>query len=278
MRFATLFALLFVSTAAAGDYVSVTLLDGRQVDGEVDDQSDANTLWLRISSERVTVASAFSRSSIASVKPLKVEQSYEEAEANHLAQLAAAQPSFSRHGTAPNIGEYPNLIEQHRDPIMGIELKGVAANWDADAEMDGIRVWILPFTKTGYRTNVSGTINATLSTWSRRNRTSSLSRRTTEYWAQTVNPDHQRGGFLQIDLPFKKLHSAYDRRILGEAVLHVRLQVNREGTFHGETTVPLHAFSFTKDKMLLHHGTVDGDGPSLPIDYLRRSELRRSNP
>lgn len=257
--FAILLATLSRPCSLSAEHLNILLDDGRMVSGAVDGRSDASRLWLRISSNNIVVASAFPRAKI--VNTWQIDEP----------ALAKSTQSSRMDLPAPEVFWQPPADSR----VRWIEIQAHPANWDADAEMDGIRLLVFPVNGSGEWVSVGGTIHASLVIWSRG---SNRSTRELERWSRLITAEQGRTPGLSVELPFVNLHSAYDRRVLADAMLDVRFGVPGHGAFSARVPVRLSGYSPVDDETLLRSQSVEGERPTLRGINVRRVFPRRSVP
>ena len=126
--------------AFGGDLVRVQAQDGRICTGEVDAETDENVLWLRLTAPSIVVKCGIRWSMISKVS--HADRQLSAAEFRPVAEkLKSAVPEdiFSpkakdRVGTPDVESNRGKTVPSRR--VQSIRIEAVAANWDADVELD----------------------------------------------------------------------------------------------------------------------------------------------
>jgi hypothetical protein len=261
---ALLVVVLFVG-AGAGE-VSITLIDGRTLVGEVDSHSDARNLWLRRGDATTTIRRSIAWSQIASARvgerPLTVEQL--RAAAN------AAPPPVPRQAataTPPGAGtlrtwRIPGVAAARETRpaavVRSLDVDASLANWDADVEADGLVLSFAALDEFGAAASVDGTLEVELvgerlPPYSRGNAFPTLGR-----WTLAVDSatGETGGGYYRARLDFQAVHPDFQLYLPRYALVHVRLSVPGQGTFDAsQDGLSLRGFTPVRDRVEAAAGT-----------------------
>lgn len=263
--------------AAAQTAVTVLKADGRAVSGLIDARSDLAHLWLRSDAAHsmLVVSVAWDEISAASLEgvPVPVE--------NLAAQLLPLATNRPVSAVLLDAVEMRSDSPPHSQPLQSrpssLQIAACLANWDSDAEPDGIEIHVMSTDRSGYAVPVRGNLQVRLmglrQTSRHRHQPGELSR-----WSQRVSPDHfgppgsAEPPIARYRLPFRSLQPSSDWRIGPEAVVHARLGVYGVGNMEASTTLVLRQFSPLRDELQLATGRRH-----FPIENARvPSDLPRS--
>ena len=240
--------------ARGGEPVTVQARDGRVLTGEVDARTDADLLWLRSTAPSIVMRSAIRWTSV--VKARHGDREFEPAEFRPLAEeLKSELPSdfFSSETPEQEAAREAETVQEPPKPtqkVRSICIDAVAANWDADVELDGLEVRILALAGDGSLVPAAGMLRARLigrnyqrhgepfqeiGRWSKRVRS-------TDY-------DEFRGALYRLD--FRTVHPEFDLKFGSYGMLHVQLGVPGHGTFEASVQVRVRSYSELRDQLEL---------------------------
>ena len=263
-----LFGLVSATVGTADQIATITLHDGRTVRGSIDQRSDQHYLWLRTQHPNLVLVSRFPWSSVLNLKQGALPEGRTNGDshaqenpdqldgANRIPLervTAPAEPSENQLGGEQlTIGLLPMLpppwaVGLHDRPrpnpraVRSLRLEVEVANWDHDAEPDGLRVLVTPLDYHGYTVPVDASIDFQLLTDRQHARGGRHVRRRREdvrleewserMWAQDFGPHG-----AVYELPFRNFTVGTDFEIAPEAVLTARLGVAGSGAFRAKQT------------------------------------------
>lgn len=247
--------LLVLSTAGVKTYateeIRVWVESGRDFSGHVDQRTDDDSLWLRLSSTGIEV-----------IRPIKWERiTKAEYEGNRLiatelkqlaAELKSPSPietSRSSHiegnkivmiGNPDTSTETNDVYSRDSRPVAGpvrtVDFDVQIANWDGDVEPDGLLVRVYPLDAVGAVTPVHGTLSVELTVPRRREfghvphgRGTSVDR--IGRWSRSIRDKDLGASAIVLKLPFQAVHPEFDNDVWSHGFVHLRLVVPGHGVF-----------------------------------------------
>jgi len=247
--------LLILSTAGlkiyAADEIRVWVESGRDFSGQVDQRTDDDSLWVRLSATGIEV-----------IRPIKWERiTQAEREGNRLSvtelkQLAAElkspspiEATRSSHiegnkivmiGNRDTSTETKDILSRDSRPVAGpvrsVDFDVQIDNWDGDVEPDGLFVRVFPLDAYGAVTPVDGTLSVELSVPRRREfghvphgRGTSVDR--VGRWSRSIRDKDLRASGIVLKLPFQAVHPEFDNDVWSHGFVHLRLVVPGHGVF-----------------------------------------------
>lgn len=274
-----LVVLLVLSTAGlrthADDEIRVWVESGRDFSGYVDQRTDDNCLWLRLSATRIEVIRPITWERITGV-----DHDGKRLSATELKQLASElkspsplEASRSRHIEGNRIvmtgrPEASTETSDHQSrashpaagPVRSVDFDAQIANWDGDVEPDGLRVRIYPLDADGVVTPVNGTLSVELITPRRRDfsqvphgRGMSIDR--IGRWSRSIRHKDLGASGIVLKLPFQATHPEFDSDVWNHGFIHLRLVVPGHGVFEDSVDgVRIRQFAPIRDQMQLSTG------------------------
>lgn len=273
----------FDQSVTASAVVEVTKANGAILTGQVDSRSDHRQLWLRNDEERVSLAVSISWDEI----------SRAQVDGNEISRQGLAEQLLPLATTRPVSDVLLDSIElqpaRHTDSIRrgvgervsSLQIAACLANWDADAQPDGVELYVVATNRRGFSVPVRGNLQVQLlglkQTSRHRHRPGELRR-----WSESVQPSHfgpsVSDGSLgaRYRLPFRSLEPTSDWRLGPEAVVHARLGVYGAGSFEATTPIVLRQFSPLRDELQLttgrRHFSAENARPLSPQSYGMRRD------
>lgn len=240
--------------AFGGDLIRAQTKDGRISTGEVDAETDDNLLWLRSTAPSIVVKCGIRWSMISKVS--HADRQLSAAEFRPIAEkLKSAVPAdiFSpkatgRVGTPEVASNRGKKVSSRR--VRSIRIEAVAANWDADVELDGLELRVIPVTADGGVLSVEGMLSVQLigqnygrhgpaypkiGRWNRR--------------VRIADYDDFRGALYR--LPFQTVNPEFDLNFGWSGVVHARLSVSGHGNFEASRDVRVRTASSLRDQLQL---------------------------
>jgi hypothetical protein len=222
---------------AIGSAITVALVDGREVSGEVARESDERMLWLARSEPGLAMTSGFVWKRVArwsglgpAIGPSK--------------EWIEEQPLLAKTKTVEDVPPPATSVTLSVNPSQGRvdSLRAFAelAFWDNDALPDGLLVYVSPLNARGELVAVRGEVELTLYGMFHPRDESSRSAGAPAFpelerigWQ--VRPSDFSQGPAVYRLPFSKTQPDTDLNLAAIGLLHVRLGVNGQGVW--ETSV-----------------------------------------
>lgn len=242
--------------AAAGDLVVVWLTDGRMLAGEVDPRTNDERLWLRSASPTFVIATSAAWKHIKAVNA-NGERLTAEAFAERVDHFRPQQPdadtlpvsarTTGSNVTAPVTRLYlpPNAATR----VAWLDVEARVANWDRDAETDGIEIRILPRNTFGEVISGSGQITATLIASNRRAAHDPDAFPQLGRWSLQADTNDFGPAGAVYRLPFLGEHPEEVVSLEPYGLVEVSFYVAGEGRFTSDATVSLRRFNPIRDDM-----------------------------
>jgi hypothetical protein len=163
--------------------------------------------------------------------------------------------------------------------VRTLQAQGELANFDADADFDGIRIYLQPSDGQGNRPAVEGMVSVELQAQRLGRHGEPTRYETVERWSQAISAADYSAGSAVLQLPFRSFNpNSAEYAPLG--IISVRLGVASVGTFDAVIhDVPLRQLTITgatsvQNRFFLEaphwYGRVQGTSP-LPGRYLPRN-------
>jgi hypothetical protein len=240
--------------------VSVALVEGRTLVGEVDGRSDERHLWLRFGNGATTIRRSIAWSKIAAAREAGAVVG-----AERLRELAAQDRTTFVPPPAPaalNTWRVPpdatRAAAATVATVRSLTIDAYLANWDADVETDGVLLGFAALDDFGAPVPVSGTLEVELIAerlppYSRGNGFPVLAR-----WTRAVTADEAAtaGGLQRARLEFQAQHPDYQLYLPRFALVHARLVVPGQGVFEASLDgVALRGFTPVRDRLEAASGT-----------------------
>jgi hypothetical protein len=237
--------------------VRVILRDEREFIAYVDERSDDELLWLRFSRGMTTLSTGFTWDLVRSVD-VGVDR-YTAAEFRDSAMFFASGQTLHLHRpsseSVPEIGmaASDSPFNRHisvRPRVQSLSITAHVANWDRDADMDGIELQLIPRDTRGEVIPIQGSIKVELLGRSYSPVRGSLPF-TLGKWSQSVplNAFSNRKEVI-CRLPF--LSGSFDDNSEFQAMglLRVQLNVAGQGDFFAESSVRVRTYNPIRDELL----------------------------
>lgn len=275
-----------------GKLVAIELTTGREVHGRLAKESDRNFLWIEREEQGIFLSSQFPQSKVVSWRILQdptnnvsseSKDGHKGSELVNKSQNNAIQdtgppiiaeplpcPVASRTSSAVASRTSNPIASRTSNRVASLRIHATVANWDADAEVDGIEVLVQPVDHWGNVVPIRGQIDFQLlgqrSPWDRtaptRNGRKSPPRfDTLEDWSRTVSSSPMRSTQVTPDgvvfrLDFRNFHPDRDLEVSIESVLHARLGVPGQGLFEASSdAILLRPINFLRDDLQLQTGS-----------------------
>ena len=245
--------------ADAGELVVVWLEDGRMLAGEVDPRTNDDRLWLRSSSRTFVVSTSAGWEQIKAVNAGGVRLPVDEfskrmdeflPKGGEPTELPAVASAGIPNVTTPVIRSIPQKNAATR--VTSLDVEARVANWDQDAETDGVEIRVFPRNTFGELVPVSGQITATLVGRDQLpTREHSVFPQLGRWSLQADTSDFgSYGGVYR--LPFRNRHPDQDRSLVQYGLVEVSLYVAGQGRFTSDATIYLYPFNPVRRDMQQH--------------------------
>ncbi|MGI9427239.1 MAG: hypothetical protein ACR2NM_01180, partial [Bythopirellula sp.] len=261
MACATFVLLTWSKSASAA--ITVQTSDGRELTGEVDEQTDARHLWIRQENEQIQLTTAVPWKSIVSATDGDEILSLEElpnllrgritnASLGFLVQQAVYQsPVDSSLTIPPGIHRKPQRLPR----VHSIDVEAFLVNLDRDVEPDGLELLVAALDEHGQPVPVKGSLYVRL--WGERMQPhGSLVRyENLQTWNQPVVPLDFKDGVASFAMRFRTVRPEFDWRLHSDALINVRLGVVGQGNYEASVPVAIRKFNPVRDRLQLTRGT-----------------------
>lgn len=213
----------------AGENVAIELDTHRVVVGILDERTDDGTVWLKRTSDRMTLWSGFPATRIVSC--MVVDQHPRGTDSESDADDGSLTVDCAN-GCDPL--RYDGREAARR--ITSIQVLAEVANLDGDVESDGLNVWIRPVDRFGDVVAINGQVDFQLLGERRdwrggRHVPTGPQFLALEQWSQRIQADDVTPDGVHTTLLFRRFHPDQDLDIATNAVLYVRLSVPGRGVF-----------------------------------------------
>ncbi|MEM6798303.1 MAG: hypothetical protein AAF589_02210 [Planctomycetota bacterium] len=228
--------------------------------GTIDARTDDSTLWLRLDSANMSVATSVAWDSIAqiSIGNKQVEPADLQAKAGRLASVRPAidillGPAILQPRLAPQDRAACGIRNEGcnaRCRVASIAITARVANWDADARTDGIEIEVAAMDRFGRRHPVRGELTVTLTGRRQTSRHVATTERL-HRWSESVEAHHfgPNGQAAVYRLPYRALDPERNPRIGDAAIVEASLGVFGQGRFAARTPVALRPYPEFTDRL-----------------------------
>ncbi len=258
--FLTHVCLLFMLAAApvaVGTPARVALVDGRVVEGELDDATDEHHLWLRRGDDRVLLSTSYRWNEVASVEidgQVVTSKQILDQSADYVAAwpeyfLFAQDESHRAHSATCDepIGRLPRAVST--------SFVAELANWDGDVEPDGYEIAVTVFDELGQPMAVRGTLAARLEGERGDRRGVPMVPVELERWTNRIDLDQFANGPAVFRLPFRQIDPEVELDIEPGGILEVEVGAFGYGRMAASRAVPIRAFNPIRDRYELSTGS-----------------------
>ncbi len=267
--------LLLASYASGAEVVVVSLTNGRILTGEIDSRTDETELWLHSTEPSIVLLSSVPWSEVASARIQKKTLSQGEFRD---AAIQLKQPI-----PADVFRQSPASIKTSQPPVMPrvrtMEIVPTLANWDRDAEPDGVEVRINPLTSEGQVAAINGIVTVRLvgrrlGTSERLESRGSMGfwtdgASTREYmprrgnaryqelgrWSERLQATDATNSGYVLRLPFRNVHPEHDLDVALDGQIDAHLSVTGQGVYDATSPIQLRRFSPLREELQLYRGT-----------------------
>ena len=231
--------------------VTLLLRDGRRISGALTPRTDSRTVWLQSASGSIVIASGFDWQQVRGV--LHEDRWLTSAECERLVTqvvTAARNGDTDRpHPLAAVPGSEHSLMAVERLPsdptprVASLHIEAILANFDSDAEPDGLRVLVTALDARGLPVLVDGQLELSLTADTQfrrggRHDTRSLPlRQHLGEWTRRLEHTCQRSGAALVLLEFPGPVDIHEADVSPWGVLSARLGVPGQGAFDATADV-----------------------------------------
>ncbi|MCR4411492.1 MAG: hypothetical protein NUV77_03590 [Thermoguttaceae bacterium] len=236
----------------AGAPVAVHLEDGRTLTGEVDAATDDEHLWLRTTAPGIAFSRAIAWNDIVAV--VHGGKQRPAAEFRPIAeQIKTPLPEGFFASSEARLPRPPSPRAEPVRPnrVASLEIDARMANWDADAEPDGLEVRIRPLDDRGRTVRVNGDLDVRLVGQRIAGRQSPGEFPELGHWGESVRADEVKPFGATYRLPFRAVHPEVDPGVSPDGVVHARLGVPGQGVFEASVPVYLRTPGRLRDQLQL---------------------------
>lgn len=242
------------------------LNDGRQIFGRVAATTNDSQLDLVVASERVHLTAHLKWEQVASFKVRDRQVSvarFRKQLSKYMLPEPASKNAVSRPpGITPLLNQDTGEpIASHQSTPRSVQMEARLANWDQDAEPEGLLLELFVLDGTGHPTVAPGQLTAKL-TGIRQEVTGgrdTLDRKPPvtplEQWSLNVRNSDFANGRTVVKLPFRILQPNRDLNIAAETLLEISYGVSSVGVFRAsQPDVLIRQPSFFRDELFLSTG------------------------
>lgn len=232
--------------------VTLLLRDGRRISGELTPRTDSRTVWLQTASGSIVIASGFDWHRVRGVNhqerwltsaecarlvtQVRTAARNQGADSPHqLAAVPAAEYSLLAHETRPR----PVATSR----VASLHIEATLANFDSDAEPDGLQVLVTPLDACGVPVPVDGQLEFSLAAETQLRRggrhdiRSLPLRQQLGEWTRRLEHACQVNGAALVMLEFPGPVNLHEADISPWGVLSARLGVPGQGAFDATADV-----------------------------------------
>ena len=254
--------------------VRVRLNDGRILAGTVNERTDESELWLHFHHPNMQMSASFRWDQIESAnyfgRTLTAEELFRLS-----AQLKTSAPPPPPFPSTPRIGPRSDLDATSSPRISTTRISTIRlaasspprrssggrittlhatarlAQWDADAEFDGLELHLKPVTVDGQLLPVNGTITATLRAAVRPRYDNNRANEQVERWSETIREGDFGADGAVVRLPFRKQRPDAHQGTSGNGRVDVRLGVPGHGAFDAQIPINIRNIDPYRDHQIL---------------------------
>ncbi len=250
--------LLFFSTLAVADgpYARVTLVDGRVVEGQLDEATDEDQLWVCWGDERVLLSMSYRWDEVDTIEidgqPITPDELLARPEG-----IFAIRPEFflfESDETAVAVLPDCELPPAQLPRAVSTNFEATLANWDGDVEPDGYEIAVTVVDEFGYPMPVRGTLMATLVGERSAGGSVPTEPVVLERWSERIDPVQFDGGPAVFRLPFRRIRPEVDLDIQPGGILQVEVGAFGQGRMASSAAVAIREFNAIRDRYELSTG------------------------
>ncbi len=246
--------------------ITVQTSDGRELTGEVDEQTDDRLLWIRQANEQIVLSTSIPWSAIVAATDKGANLPLDQLPELLREQISSDPIGFlvkqiAYHAPADCQGRCLSTPPTRRHTqgrparVRSLSVEAFLVNLDRDVEPDGFELVIAALNEHGDPVPVKGSLYVRL--WGERIQShgSLIRYEDLEQWTQPVVPVDFSDGVASYALRFRTIQPALDFGLHSEALIHVRLGVFGQGNFSASAPVQIRAFNPFRDRLQLTRGS-----------------------
>lgn len=198
---------------AGQEYVRLTLSNGRMPVGQLVEQAEASP-WVVLQSSQpgISLVSRFPKTEVLEITPI--------------------EPQFVEETAPRSVVRQPVRKVQTSLPVSTIRIKAIADSWDRDAELDGLKVWLIALDEHGNSIPFRGSVQFQLQLEQRMANLDEARFPAQESWSvEVTEASFQQDGVAVFQLPWQKLRPDLHSDLYPSGILTARLTVPGTGVF-----------------------------------------------
>lgn len=249
---------------SAAETIVVHTHDGRVRTGVVDAQTTGTDLWLRASSPGIVAMSSIRWNDISRIEaggkiyPVEAFVAVSERFKSSLSADFFAKTPADRLEEAERAAEAARLNAVDRR-VQSLTIDAYLANWDRDAEVDGLELRVYPLNIDRAVIPVDGLVTAELigQYYPEIHIFDPVQQEVQllEKWTERVHPRSFGNDGAVLRLRFRARHPEFDLAVRYFGQVNVKLNVQGQGTYDATVPVTLRTFSPLREQLQLYHGT-----------------------
>lgn len=229
----------------------VTLEDGRTITGLLDDATDKEALWVRLSEPRIRLAVSFPWDEVSTIKVNGTQVTEDEILAAPEEFLAAWPKFFLFEEQESLAAAFDNEPTADQRRAVATSFAARLANWDRDVEPDGYEIAVRVLDEYGQPMAVRGTLSARIV--GERNGgpgtpTVPSVPMVLDRWTERIDVEQFVGGQAVFRLPFRKIAPERELDIQPGGVLEIEVGAFGHGRMAASAAVPLRQFNAIRDR------------------------------
>lgn len=259
--FSTCSNIAIAAEPATGTIAVVKLKSGPFVSGMIDAKTNDTSITLRSEADGIQLQASFDWTDILAAKIGEKVYGVEDLK-TVAAKTRSVGKSFSEIVPAKYSAttETELLNAQPVAPVFDLRVQALSihaelANWDADPECDGLRVYVTPYNAVGQLVPIDGDITLVLTSQFQAVATNHA-RRVTEGFREIADARHlvRKADFARgpavYTIPFDKYYPEKEFNMVPLGILTARLGVNTQGAFNASATdVVLRYPTYLRDQL-----------------------------
>ena len=243
--------------------ITVQLTGGRTFTAEIDSRTDREQLWLRWKRGPAVLLRAIQWDQVVQARVAGEDLSGEQlrclVDAIRQADPFREEPAAgqrriviraSARGGSAEAASGPVAEAPAAPRVRSLAIEAVAANWDADVEVDGLLVYVYPLDSNGAVVPARGTLQVDLT-----GQRTGVVRRPQPFtrlghWARAVRVEDFGLDGAVYRLPFQGVHPEFEPAVAPYGAVHSRLSVPGQGTFEAtRSTVRIRPYSAVRNQL-----------------------------
>ncbi|WP_146447497.1 hypothetical protein [Bythopirellula polymerisocia] len=233
--------------------------DGRVLNGEIDAQSDAQTMWIRYRDSGIILTTAVPWTEIISTRLDGKEIAKME--------LASQVSHLGSNGPEGFLTEYEVLAQESQiiervvpeygllPRVASLEIGARLANLDRTVEPDGIVLAVSPLDAHGRIVPVCGNVSVRLLGELFDQHTGRVSFLELESWNSRIADSMFADGVAGVSLRFRQIRPEFDLALCTTALVNVRLGIPGTGNFEASVPVDLRTLNPFREQLQYYEGS-----------------------